>query len=647
MLLDLRDGIRNSKWLKYLLVTIICIPFALFGVNSYFSGGGPDYAAKVNGEKVSLGTFQNAYQNENARMRQMFGGQMPEGLNTVSLVGNQAMNAVITQEVMRQATVDNNFAVSDEDVAKGLFSVEAFNVDGRFDKERYQLQLQSMGLSPAEFEEQYRVDLVMQQLQNSVLATGFSLPDEESRIRQLREQQRNLSYISLDVAKTAETIEVSEADISTHYDDNINLYNNPEKVTIEYIELNIDDLKSDIEVTEEDIRSYYDQNKTQWVAPEQRDASHILLSLDSDASDSEAEKVQTQAQELIDRINAGEAFEDLAKEFSEDSGSAENGGSLGEFGEGVMVPEFEEAAFAMTEGEISAPVRSDFGVHIIRLNKIIGERGKAFEEVKDEVENLYRTETAENRYFEVSEQLQNAAYENSDSLEPAADETGLEVKTSDWIDSATTDGIGSNRQVLAAALSDDVLNSGLNSETVELGEYHSVVLRTVEHEPPAPKPLEEVTDDIRTAIQTERATEQLGDLADQIVEQLQGGGDAAAIAAENDATFSDTVAVARSSNEVDRALITTLFTMPKPAEGQAGYETVTLSDGNLAVAVFSGIAETTEEATEEEAPDANAPPLISTGPIEFQSMMSSMEQRADIVRNEALLSGGDSPYPAQ
>ena len=647
MLLDLRDGIRNSKWLKYLLVTIICIPFALFGVNSYFSGGGPDYAAKVNGEKVSLGTFQNAYQNENARMRQMFGGQMPEGLNTVSLVGNQAMNAVITQEVMRQATVDNNFAVSDEDVAKGLFSVEAFNVDGRFDKERYQLQLQSMGLSPAEFEEQYRVDLVMQQLQNSVLATGFSLPDEESRIRQLREQQRNLSYISLDVAKTAETIEVSEADISTHYDDNINLYNNPEKVTIEYIELNIDDLKSDIEVTEEDIRSYYDQNKTQWVAPEQRDASHILLSLDSDASDSEAEKVQTQAQELIDRINAGEAFEDLAKEFSEDSGSAENGGSLGEFGEGVMVPEFEEAAFAMTEGEISAPVRSDFGVHIIRLNKIIGERGKAFEEVKDEVENLYRTETAENRYFEVSEQLQNAAYENSDSLEPAADETGLEVKTSDWIDSTTTDGIGSNRQVLAAALSDDVLNSGLNSETVELGEYHSVVLRTVEHEPPAPKPLEEVTDDIRTAIQTERATEQLGDLADQIVEQLQGGGDAAAIAAENDATFSDTVAVARSSNEVDRALITTLFTMPKPAEGQAGYETVTLSDGNLAVAVFSGIAETTEEATEEEAPDANAPPLISTGPIEFQSMMSSMEQRADIVRNEALLSGGDSPYPAQ
>lgn len=646
MLLDLRDGIRNSKWLKYLLVTIICIPFALFGVNSYFAGGGPDYAAKVNGEKVSLGTFQNAYQNENARMRQMFGGQMPEGLNTVSLVGNQAMSAVITQEVLRQATVDNNFAVSDEDVATGLFSIEAFNVDGRFDKERYQLQLQSMGLSPAEFEEQYRVDLVMQQLQNSVLATGFSLPDEESRIRQLREQQRNLAYISLDVAKTAETIEVSEADISTHYDDNTNLYNNPEKVTIEYIELNIDDLKSDIEVTDEDLRSYYDQNKTQWVAPEQRDASHILLSLDSDASDSEAEKVQTQAQELIDRINAGEAFEDLAKEFSDDSGSAENGGSLGEFGEGVMVPEFEEAAFALTEGEISAPVRSDFGVHIIRLNKIIAERGKTYDEVKDEVENLYRTETAENRYFEVSEQLQNAAYENSDSLEPAADETGLEVKTSDWIDSTTTDGIGSNRQVLAAALSDDVLNNGLNSETVELDEYHSVVLRTVEHEPPAPKALEEVTDDIRVAIQTERATEQLNELADKIVEQLQGGGDAAAIATENDGTFNDTVAVARSSNEVDRALITTLFTMPKPAEGQAGYETLTLSDGNLAVAIFSGISET-EEATEEEAPDANAPPLVNTGPIEFQSMVSSMEQRADIVRNEALLSGGDSPYPAQ
>ncbi len=651
MLLDLRDGIRNSKWLKYLLVTVICIPFALFGIGSYFSGGGPDYAAKVNGEKVSLGAFQNAYQTENARMRQMFGGQIPEGFNSVSMIGNQAMNSVITQEVLRQSTVDNGFAVSDESVASNLFAIEAFNVDGKFDPERYQMQLQSMGVSAAEFEEQYRVDLVMQQLQNSIVSTGFSLPDEERLVKSLRDQKRNLSYISMDLAKKAETIEVSDEDIATYYDDNVSQYNNPEKVIVEYIELNIDDLKADIEVTDADLNGYYDANKTQWVAPELRDASHILLSLDSDASDGDVEEKQGEALALIERLNSGESFEDLAREFSDDTGSAENGGSLGEFGEGVMVPAFEEAAFSMAVGELSAPVRSDFGFHIIRLDNIIGERGKSFEEVKEEVEDLFRAEAAENRFYEVSEQLQNAAYENSDSLEPAAEETGLQVETSDWIDSTTTEGLGSNRQVLAAALTDDVLNNGLNSETVELGEYHSVVLRTLEHEPPSPKPLDEVKADIQLALQNERATEQLTELANKIVEDLAAGGDPAEIAGANEAEYHETQSVSRSSTEVDRELVRTVFTMPKPDTTGPVYETVTTSDGNMAVAIFSGVetseaSDTTEEATDDTPAGPQASPLVSLGPTEFQSFVSTLEQRADIVKNEALL-GGESQYPAR
>ena len=654
MLLDLRDGIRNSKWLKYLLVTVICIPFALFGIGSYFSGGGPDYAAKVNGEKVSLGAFQNAYQTENARIRQMFGGQIPDGFNAVTMVGNQAMNSVITQEVIRQATVDSGLAVSDKDVASNLFAIETFNVDGKFDTERYQLQLQSMGVSAAEFEEQYRVDLMMQQLQSAIVSTGFSLPGEEQRVKSLRDQRRKLSYISLDVAKTADTIEVSDDDIATYYDENINLYNNPEKVIVEYIELNIEDLKADIEVTDADLQDYYDQNKSQWVAPSLRDASHILLALDSDASDNEVEEKRAEAQSLIDKINGGESFEDLAQEFSDDPGSAGNGGSLGEFGEGVMVPEFEEVAFSLEVGDMSEPVRSDFGFHIIRLDNIIAERGKSFDEVKDEVEDLFRSEAAENSYYEISEQLQNAAYENSDSLEPAGDETGLEVETSEWIDSATTEGIGSNQQVLAAALTDDVLNNGLNSEAVQLGEYHSVVLRTLEHEPPAPKPLEEVNDDIRSTLQNERATEQLTDLADKIVDDLAAGSEPVDVASANDAEFHDTQTVARSGSQVDSELARTLFTMPKPVDGGATYEKVTLSDGNLAVAIFGGIetaAAADGVATDDsEQPDSSAADgpqagqLVRLGPTEFQSFVSTLEQGADIVKNEALL-GGEGQYP--
>jgi len=179
MLLDLRDGIRNSKWLKYLLVGIICVPFALFGVNSYFNGGGPDYAAVVNGEKVSLNTFNSAYQNQRAQLQQAFGGRIPEGFDAVSMIGNQAMDTVITREVVRQSTIDSGLAISDEDLATQLFEVEAFSIDGRFDKDRYQLQLQSMGVSAAEFENQFKSDLLTQQLRESVISTGFLLTAEK------------------------------------------------------------------------------------------------------------------------------------------------------------------------------------------------------------------------------------------------------------------------------------------------------------------------------------------------------------------------------------------------------------------------------------------------------------------------------------
>ena len=261
--------------------------------------------------------------------------------------------------------------------------------------------------------------------------------------------------------------------------------------------------------------------------------------------------------------------------------------------------------------------------------------------------------------------------ENSDSLEPAAEETGLEVKTSDWIDSTTTEGIGTNRQVLAAALSDDVLNSGLNSETVELGDYHSMVLRTLEHEPPAPKPLEEVKEDILSNIQTERATEQLNELSDKVVDELASGGNATDIAQANEAEYHDTVAVGRTGSELDGELVRTVFTMPKPADGTAAYRKVTLSDGNLAVAIFSGVetrsaeelaaADDTPASDDpaDNAPANNAPvndeapagetpvagpggaqaPVVSMGPTEFQSLVTAIEQRSKIVRNDALLGG--------
>lgn len=632
MLLDFRDGIRNSKWLKYILVGIICVPFALVGISSYFGNHGPRYAAKVNGQEVPVSAFQNAAAQSQMQLQQTFGGRLPEGIDLGSMVNNQAMDTVVQQEVLRQSTAEKGFAVGDELLAKEIFSIDAFVVDGTFNKERYSDFLQSRGMSAEQFEEQYRSDLVMQQFRNGIVATGFSLSDENEQMASLRGQKRLASFIKLDTQTKADSLEISDDEVQAHYDENLDAFNNPQKVKIEYLELNVDSLKDGIEVTEDDLQAYFEQNKTRWVVPEKRSASHILLAVDSDASDSDVEEKQTLANDLVARIAAGETLATLAPEFSDDPGSADNGGSLGEFGRGVMVSAFEEVAFAMNEGEVSDPVRSEFGFHIIQLEKIIGEAGQPYEDVKAEVEDQYRAELAETEFFKASDTLSNSTYENNDSLQPAADETGLELKTTDWIDQNSTEGVGAFPQVIAAALSDDVRNNGLNSEVLTVGENHAVVLRTLDYEEAKPKDLEEVRDDVVKRVQTEKATAELNELADSIIAELDGGAEAEALATANEGEYVAAAAIERTSTETDRTLLRELFTMPKPAEGAATHRSATDSNGDIVVISFSGVEASVQS---EDAPAVSATAVPATA--EFNALVSAIEGDADIEKNEVLL----------
>lgn len=633
MLLDLRDGIRNSKRLKYVLIGIICVPFALVGIGSYFGGGGPSYAAKVNGQEVSVNAFQNAARQSQMQLQQTFGGRLPQGMDIGSIVNNQAMDTAVRQEVLRQSTAEKGFSVGDEDLAQQILSIDSFVVDGAFDKERYSNFLQSQGMSATDFENQYRSDLLLQQFRNGVVATGFSLADENEMVNTLRSQKRNASFVTFNTQAKADATEVTDEEVQLYYDENIDSFNNPQKVKVEYLELNVDSLKDGMEASDEDLQAYFEQNKTQWVVAEKRSASHILLAIDSDASESAVAEKKAAADSITARINAGEAIATLATEFSDDPGSAANGGSLGEFGRGVMVSEFEDVAFGMTEGEVSEPVRSEFGFHIIQLDKIIPEQGQSFEEVKTEVESKYLTELAETKYFEVSDTLSNAAYENNDSLEPAADETGLELQTTDWIDQNSTDGVGAFPGVIAAALSDDVRNNGLNSDVLSVGDNHAVVLRTIDYEEAKPKAVDEVREDIVALVQTEKATNELNELANTVVTELEAGADASELATQHGGEFTDTVAVTRDSAETDRSLLRKLFTMPKPATDSASYSTAPDGNGDIVVIAFTGI----DTAVDESEPVVEAAASAIPANAEFDALVSALEEGADIERNAALL----------
>ena len=632
MLLDLRDGIRNSKWLKYILVGLICVPFALVGIGSYLGNNGPDYAAKVNGQKVSYNAFESAHRQAQSEIAQELGGRIPEGLNLGSMVNSRAMDSVVQQEVLRQSTAEKGFAIGDEYLANQLITAEVFQEDGAFSKERYEAYLQSEGVSAAEFETQFRSTLLQRQFQLGVVGTGFALQDENQMLQSLRSQQRDVSLITLNTQAKADSLEITDEEVETYYSENTASFNNPEKVKVEYLELKIDDLKDTVEVSDEDLAAYFEQTKSQWVSPEKRAASHILLAIDRDASASDVEEKQTLANELIERINGGETLASIAPTVSDDPGSAENGGSLGEFGRGVMVPEFEEAAYSMNVGELSAPIRSDFGFHIIQLDNIVPEQGQTFEEIKDDLKDQYQTEQAELKYAEVSNLLANASYENNDSLQPAAEEAGLELQTSDWLDQNTQEGIGVHRQVLAAALSDEVLNNGSNSEVLEVGDNHAIVVRTIEHQEAEPKPVDEVREEIVKLVQNQKATEELQALADTLIADLEAGADASELATEHGGEFNETVSVGRTDTELDRAVVQKLFTMPKPEAGGATYGKVSSLDGNIVVLAFSGIGTDTEAETEE--PVASSMPAYA----ELQSLMQAIQEDAEIERNELLLS---------
>jgi len=424
MLLDLREFVRNSKPVKYTLITIICIPFVLFGVGSYFSGGGDYHAATIDGEEIGLREYEAAYNQQRQQLSQMFGGTIPEGFANEPQLRQQALESLLTQQALRNVVNDAKFTVSNDSLAKNIQQIPGFQVEGRFDKERYRAQLVSSGMSVEQFEDSFRNDTAMAQFRSGIVDTAFELATEKNHIAELQRQTRKIDSVTLPIAEKAEEIDVSEEDTQAYFDENKENFEFPQRVKIEYLSLNIDDLSSEVTVSDEEAQAHYDDNKKSYLVPEERKASHILLKPDAD-NEEEVEQAKQQLVAIKERVEAGEDFAEIATDTSKDLGSAKNGGSLGQFGRGAMTPPFEEAVFSMAEvGSVSDPVVSDFGVHLILLEGIIEEHGASFDDVKADIVTELQTRQAESEFTDLMETLTEQSFDNPESLDAAAESTG-------------------------------------------------------------------------------------------------------------------------------------------------------------------------------------------------------------------------------
>ncbi|WP_018168459.1 SurA N-terminal domain-containing protein [Thioalkalivibrio sp. ALMg9] len=623
MLQAIRD--RASGWLAYVIIGLITIPFALWGLGEYFGGAGPLVAAEVNGTDIAVRDVHQEARAQRDEMARMFGGEIPDDVLDEQGIRLQAMETLIRQELLRQAADSAGFKAAGDSVLREIRGMPVFQEEGRFSRERYSQLLNAQRISPADFEQDIARSIVMSQIQRGIQATGVvpeALVEDYSR---LRNQTRVASW-KVFAADDFDRPDVVDDDaIRDYYDANPEDFTTTERVRVSYLRLDPEGLEAGVDVTEDQVREHYRVNRSRYEEPELREVRQIRIQ-DTD------EDGEARIRELRSRLDDGEDFGDLAEEYSEDSLTADRGGSLGEVARGDLDSTLETVIFTLPKDLISQPVRTDRGWFILEVTSIQESRAQPFEEVREEVEQDLRDRTAEQLQIDALDDLMALAIEFPDTLEPAADATGLEVQTSDWFSRGSGDGIARHRSIRDAAFDPRVLEDGNNSEAIDLQDRSTVILRVDEHEPAEVRPLAEVEDEIRERLQRQAAADAAREAGEALIEQLREADDWTAEAVEN-GEWSRSVEITRErAADLPTGLQDHLFRLPAPGEGAVEIAGARVGDGDFAVTVLEAVRmgeDAVDAAARQRARDqiGNA-----YGSAEFRSYLAWLEEQAEIKR---------------
>lgn len=628
MLQSLRDHAHGL--VAWIIVILISIPFALWGVNEYFSAASQVIVAEVNGDELELKEFQQGYQRYRQQLQSLLGGQIPASFNEDRLK-EQSLNQMVAALLEQQAAAEAGMRVGDRQISKTIQSLPAFQRDGKFARDLYERQIEANGMTPAVFEENVRRDLMTEQLRQAVADTVFVSKKDVDWVAARDTEKRAIAYITLSADPVKAALQIKEEDVLAYYEKHRDRYMSPELVKILYLELSLTDMAKEVAVNDDALKAYYDAHAANFTVPEQRRARHVLIQLAKDASASDEALARTRALEILAKARSGQSFETLARERSEDLGSKAQGGDLGFFGQGVMDPAFEKAVFEMKPGELSEPVKSRFGYHIIRLEEIKAGSTKSFDEARADVEKAYRREQAERQYFDQAEQLATLTFENPDTLEIAANELGLSVQESDLFPRTGGAGIAAQEKVFDAAFSPEVLEERGNSEVLELGDDRAVVVRVKEHRPAERRKLDEVRKEIVSTIQSERARAMTEERGKALLERLRDGEDRAKLAATEKLEWKDVPDLGRRTDQVDPAIRHSAFRLPRPAGTGPSYGGVALDGGDYALIAVLGVADGDPgKLTDKERQDARERLQRAAGDAAWQDFIAGLRANADI-----------------
>jgi peptidyl-prolyl cis-trans isomerase D len=584
---------QAQSWIAWVIVGLLIVPFALWGINSYFDGGAGAVVAEVNGEEIGLRDYQRSLQQQRERMRSLLGeNYRPEMLESPQM-RRAVLDAMVENDLLAQRVAEQGFRVGDGMLLGQIGRMEAFQQEGVFNPAIYNQVLAAQGMSKPFFENSLRTDLMQSQLRNGFRQASYVTDHELRETVRLQEQKRTLQLLTIPASiDRLQSQEVSEAEVTDHYEQNGHRYEVAEQVSLEYIELSVATLMAGVVVEETELQKLYEERKESLVADEERNARHILIELADGANEETTSAAEARLAEVESKLAAGEPFEALAEQYSDDPGSATAGGDLGFFPRGIMVPEFDQVVFAMAEGETSAPVRTPFGYHLIRLQEIQTAEIRPFEGVREELMVELKRRAADELFYEQSETMSNIAYEEPDSLEGAAASAGVEIQRSELFSRQGGEGVSARPGVVQAAFSDLVLKDGKNSDPIELADDHIVILRLNEHRPVSKKLLEEVRSEVVEAILTARSRSEAETQGKQWVEQLQQQERSEQqIVTESLLEWGKERRIGRDAGEVSTEVVAHAFRMAIPGENRKGYAGVTLSGGEYVIVALSRVEE--------------------------------------------------------
>ena len=626
MLQLIRD--RAQGLVVWTIVGLIIITFALFGLSSYLSGTAKVNVASINDVDISQTEFLRAYQNYQERLKQMLGKSYNPAMFNEKVVKQQVLDGLVTREVLTQALDASGFTASKEQILSKIMSIDSFKDEtGKFSNKQYKRTLALQGLNSAMFEQRIAQDIADEQLYSGLMRSVFVTPTELDNYAKLQGQMREIEYLQISHQEFIKSAVVTDSEVEKYYSENSAEFTTPEMVSVEYIELDINEAANQVSIDDAAVRQHYDQNIGQYEStPEQRKASHILITIDSKTDEATAKKT---ADELLVKIRNGESFAELAKASSKDPGSASKGGDLGFFGKGVMDKAFEDTVFNMKKGDVSEPVKSAFGYHIIKLTDIKAGKITSFKEVKDKIKKELQLQKAEQQFYADIDTLNNLTYETPDSLQPAADALGLKIKQSRLFTRQNASGILANPKIISAAFSKEVLTQGRNSEMIELRETHLLVLRNKEHNPSAPLALEQVKSRIMAILQREKAINQADELAKTILEKLSDGDKPELMALKDKAVkLHKPGLIGRKPDKEDDTISMDIrqavFRMPKPVD-KASIEQVSLMNGDQAVIIFTRAVDgkSTEKTDQQKL-------LTMYGNAGYENYIAYLKSKADI-----------------